>query len=161
LEQAKNTVKRIDEFVFNIDPSYDDIEDKETIANFKGRVIKELNNDFNTPRAFAEIFDFFRIQNIKGKSGQRTLAFLRELNSFLDIMIFEDKQGQPDDEIRLLIEKREYYRKNKDFEMADAVRIQLLVKGIQVYDTKNGIRWKKITVQKSASDSDSLMDFQI
>jgi cysteinyl-tRNA synthetase len=161
LEQAKNTVKRIDEFVFNIDPSYDDIEDKETIANFKGRVIKELNNDFNTPRAFAEIFDFFRIQNLKGKSGQRTLAFLRELNSFLDIMIFEDKQGQPDDEIRLLIEKREYYRKNKDFEMADAVRIQLLVKGIQVYDTKNGIRWKKITVQKSASDSDSLMDFQI
>ena len=145
LEQAKNTIKRIDDFVFNIDPNYDDAEDGDVISKLETGVIEDLNNDFNTPQAFAKIFDFLRTQNLKGKSGKCTLALFKEFNSFLDIMDFEHGQDQLDDELQSLIEKREYYRNNKDFATADAIRTQLLEKGIEIYDTKDGVRWKKIT----------------
>jgi len=147
LEQAKNTVKRIDDFIFSIDPNYDDKEDDAKIANLRTGVINDLNNDFNTPQAFAKIFDFLRTQNLKGKSGKRTLDLFREFNIFLDIMSFENGYDKLNDQLRELIEKREYYRINKDYAAADAIRTKLLAEGIQIYDTSEGVKWKKVTTK--------------
>jgi hypothetical protein len=50
----------------------------------------------------AALFDFIRNQNAKGKSGKRVLAFMREINQFLDFMKFED--GSIEAEIQALID---------------------------------------------------------
>ena len=141
LEQAKSALKRIDEFVFNIDRNHDDEDNKDAIENLRGRVIEELDNDFNTPKAFAAIFDSIRVQNIKGKSGILTLNLFKEFNEFLDIMRFD--YDEVDTKITSLIEKREQYRKSKEFDKADAIRKQLLEIGVDLYDTKDGVKWKK------------------
>ncbi len=143
LEQAKNSIKRIEEFIFNIDSNFDDTGAEGDIEDAKSRVIEALDEDFNTPRAFAAIFDFIRNQNAKGKSGKRTLQFMRDLNQFLEIMKFDGEDLEA--EIQALIDQRQAFRAQKDFKKADEIRDKLIAMGIQLYDTKEGVKWRKIS----------------
>lgn len=142
LEQAKNSIKRIEEFVFNIDPNYDDADAEGDVEALKSKVIEALDEDFNTPRAFAAIFDFVRNQNARGKSGKRVRQILREINQFLEIMNFEDDALES--EIQTLIDQRQAFRAQKDFKKSDEIRDRLTAMGIQVYDTKEGVRWRRV-----------------
>jgi cysteinyl-tRNA synthetase len=143
LEQAKNSVKRIDEFVFNLDAQYDDAGDVSAVEDLRCKVSEALDEDFNSPRAIAALFDFIRNQNAKGKSGKRTLALLHELNGFFDFMKFEDDNLET--EIQALIDQRQAFRAQKDFKKSDEIRDLLLAKGIQLYDTKEGVKWRKVS----------------
>lgn len=142
LEQARNSIKRIDEFVFNIDPDYDDVEAEGDVMDLKNRVIEALDEDFNTPRAIAAIFDFIRNQNARGKSGRRVNQLFRDLNQFLEFMNFTSASLEA--EIQALIDQRQAFRAQKDFTKADEIRDRLAAMGIQLYDTKEGVRWRKI-----------------
>jgi cysteinyl-tRNA synthetase len=142
LDQARNSIRRIEEFVFNIDPNYDDAGDEGAVADLKARVIEALDEDFNTPRAIAAIYDFIRNQNAKGKSGKRSLAFFRDLNTVFEILKFEDDNLEA--EIQTLIDQRQAYRAQKDFKKSDEIRDQLTARGIQLYDTKEGVKWRKV-----------------
>ena len=46
-------------------------------------------------------------------------------------------------DIEKLIEERQAVRKAKDFARADAIRDELLAKGIILEDTREGVKWKK------------------
>ena len=48
-----------------------------------------------------------------------------------------------DSDIEKLIEERQTARKAKDFARADAIRDELLSKGIILKDTREGVQWKK------------------
>ena len=48
-----------------------------------------------------------------------------------------------DEEIEKLIEERQAARKAKDFARADAIRDELLEKGIILKDTREGVQWKR------------------
>jgi cysteinyl-tRNA synthetase len=54
-----------------------------------------------------------------------------------------------DEEIRTKIEARQKARADKDFPLADAIRRELLDRGILLEDTKDGVRWKKVARPKS------------
>ena len=142
LEQAKSAVRRLDEFLFNVDKDYEDDDCMEAVEQLKNTVYEALDNDFNTPQAFAAIFDFIRTQNKQGKPGRRIFAFFRELNNLFDVMSIN--QISSDEDIQLLIEKREAYRANKDFAKADEIRTQLYEMDIQIYDSPEGTKWRRI-----------------
>ena len=48
-----------------------------------------------------------------------------------------------DAEIKKRIEERQAARRRRDFAEADRIRDQLLSQGIQLEDTKEGVRWKR------------------
>ncbi len=48
-----------------------------------------------------------------------------------------------DEEIEKMIEDRQAARKAKDFAKADAIRDELLAKGIVLEDTREGVKWKR------------------
>ena len=56
----------------------------------------------------------------------------------------EHDKGTLDKGIDVLVQKREYARKDKDFNTADKIRDDLKAKGIILEDTPNGVRWKKV-----------------
>jgi cysteinyl-tRNA synthetase len=85
LVQAKNTLEKIDEFVFRIDHKLDDIENEQLIVNLKYAIEHAMSSDFNSPKAFAIIFDFIKSQNINEKNGRRVWDFFQEMNFFMDI----------------------------------------------------------------------------
>ena len=54
------------------------------------------------------------------------------------------KTKDADEEIENLIEKRQNARKNKDYQLADEIRKELDLRGIELMDTPEGVKWRKI-----------------
>ena len=53
------------------------------------------------------------------------------------------KEDILDEEIEQLIAQRTEAKKNKNFQLADEIRQQLLDKGIILEDTRQGVKWKR------------------
>jgi cysteinyl-tRNA synthetase len=118
---------------------------------------KEMDDDFNTPGALAEIFTFIREVNTLTKevSGaavlREALAVLTELVGILGVTLTDEAQigegaGQATEALKgiveFLLELREDARKSKDFAKADRIRDRLGELGIEIVDTKDGPTWK-------------------
>lgn len=111
-----------------------------------------MQNDLNTSMALGAIFDLSKainqakIQNLNITYAQGDLI---NLLNILGININEerinDKKGTFDkiDEkwIKSQIELRNKYRKLKNFSDADDIRKELLSKGINLLDSRNGTEW--------------------
>lgn len=148
LEQAKNGLRRIEEFVFNIDTTHNDKKNEQTIEKYKQHFYAALDDDFNTPQAFAALFNCITHMNLHGKPGQRARAFLQEVNDLFNIVQLETNSS--DEEVNALIAKRSELRKKKEFAKADAIRKKLETLGIQVYDTKEGVKWRKVSKRRKS-----------
>ena len=59
-------------------------------------------------------------------------------------LILDKKEEILNEEIENLIAERQAARKNKDFARADEIRGLLLEKGIELKDTREGVKWKRI-----------------
>jgi len=140
LEQAKNSLKRIDEFVFGIDQKLESDEEKTAVEKLRKEIIQALDNDLNMPMALSVLFNFIKDRNSNGKSGKAVFDYLQEINSFLGFFEFNK---QDDAEIEKMVKQRDEYRKNKDWEKADEIKRILLEKGIQIYDSEGGTKWRK------------------
>ena len=53
------------------------------------------------------------------------------------------QMGLGDEEIDALVEKRTQAKKTRNFARADAIRAELLAKGVVIEDAKDGVRWKR------------------
>src|SRR2546423_4241447 len=107
-----------------------------------------LGDDLNLPSAVGHLFEFVKDFNPKLESGQATpeeraaaLALLHHANRILNIIEFP---GALDADVERLIADRQSARDRKDFAQADRIRQQLLAMGIQLDDTKEGTRWKRV-----------------
>ncbi len=58
-------------------------------------------------------------------------------------IIVDKKEDILAEDIERMIEERQAARKAKDFARADAIRDELLAKGIILEDTREGVKWKK------------------
>ena len=77
---------------------------------------------------------------------ESTIQALREkIVELSDIcgLIVEKDAELLDSEVEALIEERTMARKNKDFARADAIRQELLDKGIVLEDTREGVKWHR------------------
>jgi len=78
--------------------------------------------------------------------AKRILDLFTLFDKVLGVLIQEESKCGEDvdfDEVKKLIEEREEARRIKDWEKADAIRLQLLEKGVIIEDTLGGPRWRK------------------
>jgi cysteinyl-tRNA synthetase len=125
-----------------------------------------LNDDFNTPEAFARVFEVVRNFNSNVKPGMKAnptvsgkadafkkfvikfgqfMSLFQEpageyLRSLDDMLLAEKKLNR--NEIDALVQERWTARLAKDFKRSDEVRDQLLKMGISVSDTATGSQWE-------------------
>jgi cysteinyl-tRNA synthetase len=127
----------------------------EAVKKLKEGFQKEMDDDFNTPGALAEVFTFIREINTHTKDVggaavlRESLAALIELVGILGIdLTLEETVASAESGdllkgiIELLLELREDARKAKDYTAADKIRDRLGELGITVSDTKDGPTWK-------------------
>lgn len=108
-----------------------------------------MDDDFNTAAALAAIHDLVREVNSLVAAGdlgeaERGLV-LDAIDAFDSVLgIFDRGSLQTlETEIELLIEERQEARRRRDFARSDAIRDELIERGIVLEDTKDGVRWKR------------------
>ena len=116
--------------------------------DFVSEFERSMEDDFNTADAMAAIFELVKFVNIALRDAH-TKDFVEALKERMDILLDVMglnaliEQGDLSDEIEAMIEKRQQARKARDFATADAIRDELLAKGIVLEDTREGVKWHK------------------
>ena len=157
MEAAKNGLDRIITAVDNLDhlhenagdtSSKDETQIKEDIKSYVNKFEEAMDDDFNTADAIAAIFELVKYAN-SNISSDNSKAVIAEVNDTIvklcDVcgIIARPAKEMLAEDIEKLIEERQAARKAKDFAKADAIRDQLLARGIILEDTREGVKWKK------------------
>jgi len=121
---------------------------------------REMDDDFNTPRALAVVFEELRAVNrLLDRGETRGLDArcnaLRTMTGVLGLMqaaperFLEDRRkaglarrALSEDEVRGLIEERNRAREAKDWQQADDIREALKEKGVLLKDGPSGTTWE-------------------
>lgn len=140
LEQSKNALERLNDFVTGLKDSKNK-DDLALIEKTKEDFLKAMNDDFNTPQAFAVIFDFMKEINKKG-GGKRSYNLMLEFDKVFNILTI--KKSSISEKVKELVKKREKARKEKDYKTADKIRYEIKKIGYEVEDSSQGSRLKRI-----------------
>jgi cysteinyl-tRNA synthetase len=98
-----------------------------------------LADDFNTPRAFAQLFELIAEGNRRELAGARTV--LSELLPLLGLeALLAEGEVEAGPEAEALLAEREEARAAKDYERADELRDRLAAMGWEVRDEAGGAR---------------------
>ncbi|MDR0207128.1 MAG: cysteine--tRNA ligase [Bacteroidales bacterium] len=127
----------------------------ENITDWVQRCYEAMNDDMNTPKLIAELFDAVRIINsvinnhfVLTKEDIELLKTNFRLFFFEILGLLPDANNGGNSEITdglmdLIIEIRQEAKLNKNWAIADTIRNQLAALGITVKDTKDGAIWER------------------
>lgn len=125
---------------------------------FKENILNALNDDLNTSKALASIDEFVADMNDKLDKNPKDKGLKKEIVANIEFLgeilgighqdayayfqfgISEEEIAQ----IEELIEKRVNAKKEKNFELSDSIRDELVAMNINIMDTPNGVIWEKI-----------------
>jgi cysteinyl-tRNA synthetase len=151
LERIVNAVNRLRDLVLLAKDDQIRPEEKEAMAQVKGFEDKfdaAMDDDFNTADAISAVFELVRFANA-GITADNTKEYVQtvydEIVNLCDVLglIVESKEEILAEDIEKLIDERQAARKSRDFARADAIRDELLAKGIILEDSREGVKWKK------------------
>ena len=117
-------------------------------------IFDDMNDDFNTPKAIAGLFELVTIINSL-KEGQMAIseisqAAIEKIKATMNAIIFdifglkneeETNAGPVDGLMNLVIDLRHQARSNKDWPTSDKIRDALSEINIQIKDGKEGTSW--------------------
>ena len=159
MESSKNALERITEAAARLrdrqaaatvqEATEDEKKLMQEEAAFVTKFEESMDDDFNTADALAAVFELVKFANTNVQEGSskefagHTLEVMAKLCDVLGLTL-EKKEEILDEEIENLIAERQAARKAKDFARADEIRGLLLDKGIELKDTREGVKWKRI-----------------
>ena len=112
-------------------------------AKYRAKFEEILSNDMNTSMAITMIYDVLRDEMNDATKKALVKSFDEVLS--LDLTVAEES-AEVDAELEAFvlakIEERKAAKKEKDFAKADAIRAELLEKGVQIKDTREGTVWE-------------------
>ena len=149
LDNAAQTYEKLIAKIAALVPG-DDVDDT-VFAALKERFVGALNGDLNTSLAVTAVYDV-----LKAKTTDATkLAALTDFDRVLSLDLIKKaaelraKQAQEaaesaDPEIDALVLARTQAKKEKNFAEADRIRDLLKEKGVEIIDTPQGTKWRKV-----------------
>ena len=168
IQHAKNNLERLYNTLENIRIAMEkaetpfkwgseEFEAYEVIREARRKFYEAMDDDFNTAEALKAVFEvssavnryLTRVERPKESILRKALEFFRIVSEVFGI--FEDyfkeqKAGEEEALIKLLIEVRAQLRKERNFALADKIRAELRELGIQLEDTPEGTVWKRVKV---------------
>ena len=140
--EAKTAIQRVTDVQQRLIELLDSNQKESSMPDEFEEFIAALDDDLNTPKAFAIFFGWIRSMNKLLDGGKFMLSQinggLEFIKNFDDLFaIIPDKESVPR-ELYDLIEKREKARLNQDWKTADKIRNLLLKEGWLVEDSPDG-----------------------
>ncbi|EFH08136.1 cysteine--tRNA ligase [Clostridioides difficile NAP08] len=152
LERLYNTKEKLEFTLSNLVESpltEKEVELVKELDGFRQKFIDAMDDDVNTADAVSVIFELAKLinsnvdENSSLEFAKKCLDEFNELTGVLNI-VNKKKDTVLDKDIEELIQKRTDAKKNKEFQLADDIRQQLLDMGIVLEDTRQGVKWKRI-----------------
>jgi len=136
-----NTIKNADYLTIR----NNELEYSEIHLKHKNNFTTAMNDDFNTAKAISVLFDITKAYNkTKDPAFIHLLIELGNVLGFfldLDVKLSNDLSDISSELIELFINYRNRLKKEKNWEMADAIRNDLKKMGIVLKDTPEGTDW--------------------
>ena len=139
LDGASNQYKKLKQRVLSLSDSGE--YNKEDFDNYNNKFKECLSNDLNTSSAITVLFDLLKDNSISDKTKKTLVESFDKVLS-LDLFKEEEIDTELDSYIKEMIELRSTAKKNKDYNEADRIRNELLDKGIELIDTREGTTYK-------------------
>ena len=152
LERIRTCGDRLKDLIANA-PAEQMSEDEDSLLDTTKEYVTDFENamddDFNTADAIAAIFELVKFANTKldeDSSSEILMNVYQKIERLLGVLglEFTVEKEDVDQQIRDLIEKRQQARKEKNFALADQIRDELLAQGIELLDTRAGVKWKRV-----------------
>ena len=123
----------------------------EAIEACKGDFVSAMNDDFNTREAIAALFQLSRVSNncdysVIDSELLKEVIDIFELygNKVLGLFVLDVVDSNLESEIEQLVIDRDEARKSKNWSKSDLIRDKLMSMGIEIQDTPEGTKWRKI-----------------
>ena len=123
--------------------------EEEKYNEYRAKFEEALCNDMNTSMAVTVLYDMLKAD----MSDATKFALVKSYDEVLCLNLAtahvekeqdNDIDAELESYVLAKIEERKVAKKEKDFVKADAIRNELLEKGIVLEDTREGVKWKKM-----------------
>ena len=145
LDQATGTYNKLKNRVAAL--AKDGAVDEAAVAEYKAKFVEAVGNDVNTSMGITLLYDVLKAE----LNDATKRAIIGSFDEVLGLdLLKEEVVAEPavDAELEAYvlakIEERKAAKKEKNFELADAIRAELLEKGVEIKDTREGVVWKLI-----------------
>ena len=143
LNQVADTYKKLKKRISALSTEGD--VDEAALKEWHDKFASEVGNDINTSMGITLVYDVLK----SDMSDAAKRAVIEDFDRVLSLdLLKEEKDDEVDDELTAFVEakiaERAEAKKNKDFAKADAIRDELLAKGIAIKDTREGVVWERV-----------------
>lgn len=144
LDQAAGTYNKLKKRIADI--KEEGSVDETLVKEWKEKFVEAVGNDVNTSMGITLLYDVLKA-DLNGATKKAIIASYDEVLG-LDLLKVEEKEVEGVDAkleafVLAKIEERAAAKKEKNFALADAIRDELLEKGIVIKDTREGVQWTK------------------
>jgi cysteinyl-tRNA synthetase len=152
LEASKNALQRLYDFTDGLrgvsTVSGKNPEVERIVEKARQEFEESLDDDLNISGALAAVFDLVRDINrllrenrVSEEDATCVLEFMCKIDAVLGVL--KKPEATLEDKAEELIKKRDQARAEKNWQMADQIRKELLEMGVILEDTTSGTKWKK------------------
>ena len=116
--------------------------DKEKYDIYNNKFIMELSNDLNTANAITLLYDLIKDNTVNNTTK---LELIKDFDKVLSLNLIKEENKidkELEEYINSKIEERKEAKANKNYELSDKIREELLSKGIELIDTREGTTYK-------------------
>ena len=139
LDQAQKTLNKLKNKIASIPD--DGVFEENIYKQFNDRFKEQLENDLNTANALSVLYDVIKQDGISGKTKYKLISDFDTVLS-LDLLKKDELSEDLASYVKKQIELRKEAKQNKNYELADKIRNELLEKSIVLKDTKDGTVWE-------------------
>ena len=123
----------------------------DAVATARADFTTAMDDDFNTREALAALYGLAREANrhepgiLDSEPRDAVVSTFEELGGeVLGLFAPRETAGPSDAEIEALLEQRKTARDSKEWAEADRIRDELAEQGVEVQDTPDGVRWRRV-----------------
>ena len=139
LDGAETAYKKLKNRVLSL--KKDEEIDNDTYDKYNLKFKECLEDDLNTANALTLVFEVLKLDTNESTKYKLISGFDKVLS--LSLTESNNKSDESNEEILKLIEERNEAKKNKNYELADKIRNDLLEMGIILKDTREGTTFER------------------
>ena len=128
-----------------------DAPSRSEFSEFYQRFKETINDDLNMPQALAVVWDLVKsVRNVAAESNSadsvvaELVSAFQEFDKVLGLNLFYAPAQTIPQVIKQLVEEREHFRQEGEFDESDFIRQKILEQGYTVEDTSEGSKVRKV-----------------